>query len=274
MSLMRYVENLNAGDNCCVAWCEDGKSFVINHPDDFTRKIVPLFFKTSKPTKWSSFTRKLYRWGFRQINRGIGADDPIIFGNEFFQRDKEELIAKMRSVTSAGKQEPSPDVANMKRTLNYDEGAQKRMMLGHFLHQQKTMNMGMMPANVYGGMIPNGSMPLNHALRPGLAMNSAMGMMSGPPAMMMVPPVQSKKGQSRKKNPVMNPGMGPMAPSIDQMVPINPAMHPMPRFYQVPFVNSRPFSQAMQSGQTRQPPNPQSTADIVNAAIAALRHAK
>ncbi len=270
MSLMRYVENLNAGENFCVAWCEDGKSFVINHPDDFTRKIVPLFFKTSKPTKWSSFTRKLYRWGFRQMNRGIGPDDPIIFGNEFFQRDKEELIAKMRSVTSSGKQEP----AGVKRTLDYDEGAQKRMMLGQFLHQQKNLNMGMMPANVYGGMIPNGSMPLNTALRPGLTMNSQpTTMMNGPPVMMMVPPVQSKKGLSRKKkNPAMNPR--PMAPPIGQMAPINPVLHPMPRFYQVPFVNSRPFPQAMQSGQTRQPPNPQSTAEIVNAAIAALRHAK
>ena len=82
----------------CVAWLPDGKSFVIRNPDEFTRQVLPKYFKA---TKFSSFTRKLYRWGFRQVNRGIGPDDPIIFGNEFFQRDDMELMKKMRSITAA-----------------------------------------------------------------------------------------------------------------------------------------------------------------------------
>ena len=72
---------------------------MIRNPDEFSRQVVPKFFKA---TKFASFTRKLYRWGFRQINRGIGPDDPIIFGNEYFQKENRSLIAKMRSVTAAG----------------------------------------------------------------------------------------------------------------------------------------------------------------------------
>ena len=100
MSMMKYAEDMPGDkEDHCVAWLTDGKSFVIRNPDGFTRRVLPKFFKA---TKFSSFTRKLYRWGFRQVNRGIGPDDPIIFGNEFFQRDRAELMVKMRSVTAAG----------------------------------------------------------------------------------------------------------------------------------------------------------------------------
>lgn len=107
MQLMKYAEKQrgnSSGDDkegeFCVEWLKDGKSFVINNPDQFTRQVVPKFFK---PTKFSSFTRKLYRWGFRQVNRGIGPDEPIIFGNDHFQRDDAELMVKMRSVTAAAR---------------------------------------------------------------------------------------------------------------------------------------------------------------------------
>lgn len=275
MNLMRYVEKLGAGDDFCVAWCDGGKSFVINHPDEFTRKVVPLFFKA---TKFSSFTRKLYRWQFRQINRGIGPDDPIIFGNEFFQRDKEELIAKMRSVTASGAgkhdQSHAEMMSGMKRAFDCNEGSQKRMMFGQFFNQQKSMTM--MQGNVYTGMNPNGSIPLSNALRPGLNLNTqaqAMSVMGGSQNMMMVPQVQVQNGQSMMMNPMVNQMVGPMAPLMRHMGPMNPTMHQMPQLHQQQLGNSenRQFSQANQSGQTHQPP--QSTADIVNAAIAALRHA-
>ena len=43
----------------------------------------------------------VYRWGFRQLNRGIGPDEPIVFGNEFFQQNRPELMVNMRSITAA-----------------------------------------------------------------------------------------------------------------------------------------------------------------------------
>jgi hypothetical protein len=61
----------------------------------------------------------VYRWGFRQVNRGIGPDDPIIFGNEYFQRDDAELMSKMRSTTAASTRKQEED--NLQKML-----AQKR----------------------------------------------------------------------------------------------------------------------------------------------------
>ena len=249
MNLMKYAQEQDP-EKFCIAWCEDGKSFVIRNPDEFTRKVVPKFFKA---TKFSSFTRKLYRWGFRQINRGIGPDDPIIFGNEYFQKDEEALIAKMRSVTAAGTRKAEQSrmlVGGVKRGFDDsfgDAGDPKRMLFNQLLQQQK--HMGMMPPNqaYYGGMNPNGSVPLSNALRPGLGMPSGggpgMGPMGGGPNMMMNP-----SGQSG--NMMMNQ-MNQYLPTPQQM----------------------PSSQYGNAGGPQQYPNPQSTADIVNAAIAALRHA-
>lgn len=95
MALLAYADTKK--QDFCVKWQEDGKSFVIFDPKDFTDKVVPLFFK---PTKFSSFTRKLYRWGFRQISKGLGPKEPIVFGSPHFQRDNADLLLHMKSVTA------------------------------------------------------------------------------------------------------------------------------------------------------------------------------
>ena len=247
MKLMRYAEK--QGDDFCVAWSEDGKSFIVNVPDTFVREVIPKFFK---PTKFSSFTRKLYRWGFRQVNRGIGPDDPIIFGNEYFQRDSPDLMAKMRSVTAATNRKmdqqfqhynPVPGY-NMKRPFDgpMDDGSHKRMFFDQML-QQKSSNF--MPQ--YGGMEPNSSMSLSNVLRPPMGMNGSMnanvsGGMSGGPSQQYMPmnkgPYDFMGQQSGQHG---NSMMG-------QYMPQN-------------------------VGTSQQYPNASSTAEIVNAAIAALRYA-
>lgn len=241
---MRYCEKQKEG--FFIAWCEDGKSFIIRNPDEFARYVIPKYFKA---TKFSSFTRKLYRWGFRQINRGIGPDDPIIFGNEYFQRNDESLIAKMRSVTaaSARKTEQSRVVmigggGTMKRAFDepFSEDGQKRMLLDQLFHQQKHMGMMNPNVNLYGGINPNGSITLSNAIRPGLGFG-------GP-------------------TPGMNPNMI-APPNGNNSIMINQMN---PQFMQPPY--------HMPSGQYNPTngssyPNPQSTAEIVNAAITALRHA-
>jgi len=147
MALMQYAET--KGDDFCVTWLADGKSFIIKDMDEFTRSVVPKFFK---PTKFSSFTRKLYRWGFRQINRGIGHDDPVIFGNEHFQKGNPELMTKMKSTTAAAtrKQDeisqqgnamlPSFQQGGIKRTLD-DMMApiemQQQLLLSELLRAKK-----------------------------------------------------------------------------------------------------------------------------------------
>lgn len=69
----------------CITWLPHGRSFVISSPERFTDTVLPRYFKECK---FSSFTRKLYRWGFRQISKGPDAES---FFHKYFRRDKKNM---------------------------------------------------------------------------------------------------------------------------------------------------------------------------------------
>jgi len=96
-----------------ITWLHQGSSFVIIDPDIFATKILPQFFsettsssstsssnasgsksknKKSTSCKYPSFTRKLNRWGFRQISRG---PDAGAFHHPLFQRENPNLCLEM-----------------------------------------------------------------------------------------------------------------------------------------------------------------------------------
>jgi hypothetical protein len=254
MALMRFADEQGRDtQDFCVSWLPEGKSFVIRNPDEFTRQLVPKYFKA---TKFSSFTRKLYRWGFRQINRGIGPDDPIIFGNEFFDRDNEALMSKMRSVTAAGNRKTEQrGAAYGKRPFEggpYDGGPeQKQQFLFDHLMQQQQKNASLMQhphASLYGGMNPNGTMPIPNAMRPGGGMDQGMHqqmMGMNRPYEMMQPQGGPAMNHHQYNNPMHHQHQQPQG-GMGMGAPHNVA-------------NGQGFGSS------------QSTAEIVNAAIRALQ---
>jgi hypothetical protein len=265
MNLMEFADQQNK-EECCVAWLPDGKSFIIRNPDEFTRQLVPKYFKA---TKFSSFTRKLYRWGFRQVNRGIGPDDPIIFGNEHFQRENAEQMAKMRSITAAGtrKQDDTHGMFGMKRSMedSLDEGHHKRMLLDHLMNQQKANMMSQNPS-MYGAMNTNGSMSLSNALRPSMGMgqmnqgnnHNMMGMNNGNSRNnMQMQPYDMMANQNQMHGNGNGNGM-----NNNYMPQGNNNGN-----------NGNSNNNGNGNGNTQQYPNASSTTEIVNAAIAALRYA-
>jgi len=81
-----------------IAWQEDGKSIKILLPSVFTAKVLPVYFKEAK---YSSFKRKLHRWGFE---RQRGSDDckssnwfgsEEVFYHKNFQRSRIDLLQLM-----------------------------------------------------------------------------------------------------------------------------------------------------------------------------------
>jgi hypothetical protein len=85
-----------------VGWTLNGTAFVIRDKERLISTWLPLYFGQSK---FSSFTRKLYRWGFRKIgppllDLGKKRTD-VTFGNQMFRRDNPGALPKMRSVTAA-----------------------------------------------------------------------------------------------------------------------------------------------------------------------------
>lgn len=106
----------------------------------------------------------MYRWGFRQVNRGIGPDDPIIFGNEYFQRDNAELMTKMRSTTAASTRKQEEDnlqkMLAQKRVLDSweaDRDQKRERMLFSTLMQQNMVqpNFGSLQQNSAPNFPPN-----------------------------------------------------------------------------------------------------------------------
>jgi hypothetical protein len=99
MILLNWCESL---DSTPIRWLPEGDAFVIANPAAFTRDVLPRFFKKAK---FESFTRKLYRWGFRQFSESACSSefkDPSTYldRNAYkaagFHRDHPETCTKLR----------------------------------------------------------------------------------------------------------------------------------------------------------------------------------
>jgi len=75
-----------------TSWQRHGQAFDIHDKDAFVDKVLPLYFPYSRSTvanaKYTSFTRKLNRYGFRLMNRGKLAGG---YHHPLFHRDRPEL---------------------------------------------------------------------------------------------------------------------------------------------------------------------------------------
>lgn len=87
LKLMKVLSQKEYTD--IITWLPDGKSFTIIRPKSFVTEILPGFFKSSK---YSSFTRKLHRWGFQRHLRG---EDAGAFFHKHFIRGRLDLVDKM-----------------------------------------------------------------------------------------------------------------------------------------------------------------------------------
>lgn len=72
-----------------ITWLPHGKGFIILQKRKFAIDVMPLYFKHSK---FTSFTRKLNRWGFTRVSRGpeMGA-----YYHKYFQRGNYLLCMQM-----------------------------------------------------------------------------------------------------------------------------------------------------------------------------------
>lgn len=83
--------------NEIITWTPSGKSFTIVDSKAFVADILPEHFKSAK---YSSFTRKLHRWGFLRHYRG---EESGAFYHPDFQKDRLDLVEKMTCKAEAPK---------------------------------------------------------------------------------------------------------------------------------------------------------------------------
>ncbi|MGK3734933.1 MAG: hypothetical protein ACI90V_001772 [Bacillariaceae sp.] len=90
------MEILTSDDHAdTISWLPHGRSFIIYKKKTFAATILPKFFKA---TKFTSFTRKLNRWGFTRVTRGPEMGS---YYHRQFLRDSPELCLRMSSHTSS-----------------------------------------------------------------------------------------------------------------------------------------------------------------------------
>lgn len=108
MLLLIHIERIFAKSgrsdkHAPIAWALEGRAFVISDREELVSTWLPRFFRHGK---FQSFTRKLYRWGFRQVNlpRELSreTDRELVFASPHFQRDQRNLMTFMKSVTAEG----------------------------------------------------------------------------------------------------------------------------------------------------------------------------
>lgn len=95
---VKLMEVLQSGENSdSISWLPHGRSFLIVSPEKFTNEVVPKYF--GREIMYASFTRKLFRYGFRQIAKGPDAESFIHIN---FRRDHPQFA---RAITALQKAE-------------------------------------------------------------------------------------------------------------------------------------------------------------------------
>ena len=85
-----------------IEWTKNGQSFVIHDKDRFAAEILPVYF--NKCGKFSSFARRLHRWGFVNTTECPSRGASCAFSHPKFCRDMPDLCLEMTAggASSAG----------------------------------------------------------------------------------------------------------------------------------------------------------------------------
>ncbi|GAB2254693.1 hypothetical protein Droror1_Dr00022502 [Drosera rotundifolia] len=87
--LLKLYEMVDDGvTDSVIAWSESGYSFVIWDVTEFSRDLLPKYFKHSN---FASFMRQLNIYGFRKVDT-----DRWEFGNEGFMKDQNHLLSNIK----------------------------------------------------------------------------------------------------------------------------------------------------------------------------------
>lgn len=88
-----------------ISWLPHGKGFIIYKKKKFAVQVMPKYFKQSK---FTSFTRKLNRWGFVRVTRG---PETGAYYHKLFQRGNLRLCMQMSCQSSkTGMMPPIPAI--------------------------------------------------------------------------------------------------------------------------------------------------------------------
>ncbi|KAG8949989.1 hypothetical protein FRC04_008068 [Tulasnella sp. 424] len=109
-----------------IRWYSDGKSFVIDNQDDFSKNVLGRYLKTGN---FQSFIRQLNMYDFHKTNkaqraqRGVQAQtQQFVFSHPKFERGKPELLPEIKR-KGAEQQDPPPQYETVLSSARFGAGA-------------------------------------------------------------------------------------------------------------------------------------------------------
>jgi len=106
-----------------LSWSHDGNSFVVKNPKLLVSEVLPNYFKEAK---YSSFTRKLHRWGFIKILRG---KELTAYFHKQFRRGNYDLCTRITCQKNASYE------ADAASRLMFQNHATHKLNIEQMLHQ-------------------------------------------------------------------------------------------------------------------------------------------
>lgn len=94
----------NEGSSHIVSWMPKGKSFRVHSQEDFVKSIMPSYFNQ---TKFTSFTRQLYIYGFQKVQDG--PDKGAFFHSQFVKESKSLCLTMGRKKDKPSFHHPDSD---------------------------------------------------------------------------------------------------------------------------------------------------------------------
>lgn len=123
--LMDLIESETTDDNAvtvhgqkAIEWLSKGDKFIIRDKVALESRVLPNYFNNK--CKFMSFVRKLYRWGFRQVEKDFSSGKMIFKHKHFTRGDKKKCLA-MRSIVNV-KKPPASSVVAMNVSSNRRQG--------------------------------------------------------------------------------------------------------------------------------------------------------
>ena len=146
-----------------IAWRPNGKCFAITNPGKFEAITMPRFF--GGKGKYSSFVRKLNRWGFRQVI-GRANPDAGAFQHAMFNRDQPELALGMKTIKTGSVRginlaKRRQNALESLATSNHTNGAHGNLALAALASADSSVTSALLPDYMLLGSLQQRQQQLN-----------------------------------------------------------------------------------------------------------------